>query len=379
MSRRTSFRYRSSAAERGERQRRQAQALLAGLNASLGAAESALADPRLRLHVADDIVHLRQRQAALSASAQAGNLELFADIRAATSQARNLPGRARSIELRVQEQERKRREELARMKRDAESEMEQLRLALVMSISDPVELDFVLPAMATLRPESPANPAEVAAARGRLTEAFAKIRSDAALKAKAWRNAQAVGTREGEAALIDEQKKRLAALHISTADGAADPATALSALERRVATGEINGGDLIAEVSVIAQALDGQEENEEVRRAVVAALMELLEGVGFVVEPPQRYIEAGDIVRIVARKPSGNAAEFAVGIDGLMTCTFDQYEGRECEMDMNEVMPKLTEIYGIELADERVLWENPDRISRSARPVDGSTGGHQHG
>jgi hypothetical protein len=36
---------------------------------------------------------------------------------------------------------------------------------------------------------------------------------------------------------------------------------------------------------------------------------------------------------------------------------------------MQKVLPKLSEVYGVNLSDERVLWENPDDEHADAKPI----------
>ena len=36
---------------------------------------------------------------------------------------------------------------------------------------------------------------------------------------------------------------------------------------------------------------------------------------------------------------------------------------------MAQVLPKLLDIYGVDLSDERVIWENPDDESATSKPI----------
>ena len=47
---------------------------------------------------------------------------------------------------------------------------------------------------------------------------------------------------------------------------------------------------------------------------------------------------------------------------------FDGYKGQQCRTDLEKVMRQLQSIYGIELSEDRVIWENPDRLSTIACP-----------
>jgi hypothetical protein len=52
-----------------------------------------------------------------------------------------------------------------------------------------------------------------------------------------------------------------------------------------------------------------------------------------------------------------------------MSYKFDNYKGQTCQKDMAQVLPKLSEIYGVNLSDERVLWSNPDDVDTEMKPI----------
>jgi hypothetical protein len=101
----------------------------------------------------------------------------------------------------------------------------------------------------------------------------------------------------------------------------------------------------------------------------VIAVYESLMQAGFAVDPPYLEQEGGSVV-VSARKPSGGQAQFRIGVEGDLVYKFDHYEGAACQTDLQHVLPMLQDIYGISLSSERVLWDNPDRLSRDARPLD---------
>ena len=120
--------------------------------------------------------------------------------------------------------------------------------------------------------------------------------------------------------------------------------------------------------------LDQQEKetlSEERRRTEVRAVWETLGRLGFVVEQPVRLVEGDqDVVIVRARRPRGEQAEVKVTATGALEYCFDQYEGRACVKDIDSFMQLLDQVYGIALSDKRVLWQNPDRIQKGARPRD---------
>lgn len=114
---------------------------------------------------------------------------------------------------------------------------------------------------------------------------------------------------------------------------------------------------------------DDRAVDEEARREVVRSVSAALRDAGFVVETPRRVAAGGkDEVLIRAARPAGAEATFRVNLEGGMQYEFDGYEGVACRQDMNQVLPELQSVYGIQLSDHRVIWENPDDEDRDARP-----------
>lgn len=130
--------------------------------------------------------------------------------------------------------------------------------------------------------------------------------------------------------------------------------------------------DLDERLSAIRQAADERALQEAERRHVVSGLLRELRNAGFVVTDPK--LEAGEAAAVVikAQRPSGAQAAFRVNLDG-MTYKFDHYQGQACLVDADKVLPRLQDIYGIELEEEKVSWRNPDMIGKSAKQLpDGS-------
>jgi hypothetical protein len=140
----------------------------------------------------------------------------------------------------------------------------------------------------------------------------------------------------------------------------------------RGAVDQVDSDDDAGFDAAVADALaeaDRVAVDEESRRAAVRAVYESLVQAGFAVDPPYLEQEGGNVV-VSARKPSGGQAQFRIGVEGGLVYKFDHYEGAACKQDLQHVLPMLQDIYGITLSSERVLWDNPDRLSRDARPLD---------
>lgn len=109
--------------------------------------------------------------------------------------------------------------------------------------------------------------------------------------------------------------------------------------------------------------------DESVRREMVRAVVNTMVDAGFQVDGP-RLIRDGDTdeVLIRGRKPAGSQAEFRIGLNREVVYKFDRYRGSECKADIDQVIPAIQSVYGINLSDERGLWRNPDDRSCDAVP-----------
>ena len=130
---------------------------------------------------------------------------------------------------------------------------------------------------------------------------------------------------------------------------------------------------LVAQDEAEEQAEDAriaQQVEEDVRREVVTDLIRTLHDTGFIVDPPRRTVNGDlDEVHITARRASGSRARFKVNLDGTLFSAFELYQGTACKQDAQAVFERLQQAYGIELSDERILAEVPDRLTTDARPL----------
>lgn len=285
--------------------------------------------------------------------------------------------------------ERQRQRHLAEMRRRATSELERFLEGLMDEITDPIEQDFAFEQIEALRSTYEGrvvDPTELTRIKEEVEERIRTIRAEATEAANAWKERKRQETaREAQRTRIEIHRK------VAEADRRSHPETTetilrrLDDLERRVPETQSpetskGGCDPIdQELESATVEIDEAVTEEACRREVVRAILESLRKAGFVVDPPKRRVQEKDEVLIRARKPSGAQAAFRVDADGTMIYKFDRYEGMKCKEDIDQVLPRLSEIYGIELSDERVLWQNPERISKSARPIGEGTKGKRHG
>lgn len=53
-------------------------------------------------------------------------------------------------------------------------------------------------------------------------------------------------------------------------------------------------------------------------------------------------------------------------LHGKLLYKFDEYEGMTCLKDIEQFNVELEQVYSISLSDERIIWENPDRLSKDS-------------
>ncbi len=109
--------------------------------------------------------------------------------------------------------------------------------------------------------------------------------------------------------------------------------------------------------------------DERLRRSAVQAIVKSITAKDFIVDKSDiRHIKEGDVdqVKITARKPAGQTAEFLIDLNGKFVYHFQGYEGKACEKDITPMEKDLEEIYGIKLTERKTLWENPDKLQRKS-------------
>lgn len=299
------------------------------------------------------------------------------------SEVSSLPSLARASKREVAARETQREEELAAMRKQAGSELSQALQAVMTEISDPIERDFAFDSLRQLQAEHPprtVEPSDLPRLREQLRLRVHQIKEDAASKSRDWKTRKARESASESATTLIEIHRQEATRDIDRSPTVIDGVLAnLDQLREQVSKPDWNIDKLNAELSDVSTTTDSAIVDENCRRMTVRSVMEALQKSGFVADSPQRNVGTTDEVVIFARKPAGNEATFRITVDGSLTYKFDHYEGSKCKSDIENVLPLLQEIYGIQLSNERVIWENPDRINQSSRPIDDQITGQKHG
>lgn len=293
-----------------------------------------------------------------------------------------LPSLARTARNEFEARERQRRKELSEMRRQATTALSKFIHDLISEIKDPVELDFAYDEIRTIQSEyqgRTVDASELDALKSSIGSRFSAIKGPAQIKAETWRNEQiksnAKESNEELLSLYADQARLDAAKNPKALDVMLTSLDAVKQLINKTADPE----HIKRKIEEAATQADSAIADENCRRMVVRSIMDTLEKSGFVVSKPKRSSGEVDEVVILARKPAGAEAAFRVSADGSMIYKFDHYEGMQCKDDIDKVLPLLRDIYGVDLSDERVLWQNPERISKSARPIEGDIGGQKNG
>ena len=131
-----------------------------------------------------------------------------------------------------------------------------------------------------------------------------------------------------------------------------------------------NIDSIAKDIEIIDKETEDIRITEEVRKNVVKSIIKSLKGNEFEVSAPELIKDNnGGIVKIIAKKPSGKRAVCKVGLNGKLEYVFDNYEGLTCVKDIDKFNKDLEEIYSIKLSDKKVLWQNPDKISKGALDI----------
>lgn len=194
------------------------------------------------------------------------------------------------------------------------------------------------------------------APQAEVRKAVDEVRARAIQAADQQRNSAA-----GQAAeQVRQQQARQAVEVLEQTSGTSQATKArLQQLNRQLPS--LQGKAVLQAVATAQADVNALVVDERCRKEAVRAVMGALRTSGFVVDAP--YLQAvGDHDEVVVRaaRPSGNRAEFRVRVEGDLTWHFDGYKGAACKKDLDVVLPRLADIYGVKLSEKRVVCQNPD-------------------
>ena len=151
-------------------------------------------------------------------------------------------------------------------------------------------------------------------------------------------------------------------------------------LREDLAAGRTSAAEAESAVEEIESGVDEEKITEEVRRQTVIAIIKQLRSQEFIVSKPQIVDNEGEsYVKITAQQPSGRRAACRIDLKGKIQYRFDHYEGMTCLKDIQKFNVDLERIYSVKLSDERILWENPDRLTREQESAPTGSSERRHG
>ena len=269
--------------------------------------------------------------------------------------------------------ERIRLETLRAEKERQQNEIMREYFDILQSITNPIVANFSISEMQQIRNEIENGSLTSISELRRRSSA---VISDAEEKAAEWKKIAVQKNRQKDAAqAINEAEERLKTERIENEEKSREFIERIGKLKVGIENGTIDAENVEKKVIEIENEVDETLISEATRRETVAAIVKQLQKQEFTVGKPQLIKTDGkNYVKIVAKKPSGKRAVCNVDLRGKIAYKFDNYEGMTCLKDIEKFNVDLEQIYSVKLSDERVLWQNPDKLSMDASSLPNSEG-----
>lgn len=269
--------------------------------------------------------------------------------------------RRREIEAEQQRQEAERAEHLHK-----QGEINDAYYELIAGIQDQAVINFASKELSDLRQQAiaGAQTMTVANLRKRAEQIIEKARK----KAEEW---DSNITKKEEQQVVYERlhimQEQLEQQKIEDQEKAHALLAQITALQESLQSDSKPQPELEQELKKLETDMDDTLISEDVRREAVKSVFLSLKKQGFQVQPPQLIKDQNqNYVRIIAKKPSGKRVQCRLDLYGKLIYRFDEYEGMTCLKDIEQFNVELEKVYSIKLSDERVIWENPDRLSKDS-------------
>lgn len=269
--------------------------------------------------------------------------------------------------------ERMRVEALREKREQKQSALMNEYFEILQTITNPIVANYSISEMLQIRSDIES---------GRMTSVIelrkksSDIISSAEGRATEWKKDAFKKNRQKDAAqAISEAEERLRSERIENQEKTQEFLDRISKLKAGIETGAIDAENAEKQVVELENEVDETLISEETRRETVTAIVKQLQKQEFTVEKPQLIKTDGkNYVKIVAKQPSGKRAVCNVDLRGKIAYKFDNYEGMTCLKDIEKFNVDLEQIYSVKLSDERVLWQNPDRLSMDATSLPNNEG-----
>ncbi|WDH83328.1 hypothetical protein [Paenibacillus urinalis] len=283
---------------------------------------------------------------------------------------------ARAVERKLELDRQAKLQRLLEQKRRAKTDATAFFYELLGSITDPVVRDFAIPGLDQVKQQldreiESVAPSELATYQETMMRNISEIIERAEVQAEAWKQEAVAGARqEIQLQTIQTQIERIRSVNTDNEQAIRTALEELQAMEATLKRGaSLDNEQFAKSVEKAAGDADSAVLDDRIMRETVKLIAKSLRDSDFVLDGPPMLQEDG-FVTLHARKPSGRQAWCKVNLHGEFSYKFDQYEGQACREDIAQFRDKLEEIYGMKLSNERITWENPDRLSATAKPLD---------
>lgn len=269
--------------------------------------------------------------------------------------------RRREIEAERQRQEAERAERLRK-----QGEINDAYYDLVSGIQDQAVINFAAKELSELRQKALDSVTSMSVSD--LRQHAERIIAQAQVKASEWEDQS---KKKEEQQVVTERlqmmQEQLTQKKVEDQEKAQVLMKQIVALQEQISSDSKPQPEIEQELAKIESDMDDTLISEDVRREAVKSVFLSLKKQGFQVKPPQLVQDQNhNYVRIVAQKPSGKRVQCRLDLHGKLLYKFDEYEGMTCLKDIEQFNVELEQVYSISLSDERIIWENPDRLSKDS-------------
>lgn len=272
--------------------------------------------------------------------------------------------RRREIEAERQRQEAERAERLRK-----QGEINDAYYDLVSGIQDQAVINFAAKKLSELRQKALDSVTSMSVSD--LRQHAERIIAQAQAKASEWEDQS---KKKEEQQVVTERlqmmQEQLTQKKVEDQEKAQVLMKQISALQEQISSDSKPQPEIEQELKKIESDMDDTLISEDVRREAVKSVFLSLKKQGFQVKPPQLVQDQNhNYVRITAQKPSGKRVQCRLDLHGKLVYKFDEYEGMTCLKDIERFNVELEQVYSISLSDERIIWENPDRLSKDVNSI----------
>lgn len=287
----------------------------------------------------------------------------------------NMHGLGRAAQQQAELNERLRKDEIKRAIEESQANLLNVYYDEIKALRNPItielakqELNAIKQTMLNKKFSSKLDADQyVSTLKSQIKEVVSKAESKAIDRKK---KQQEEKEKEGMLAQVEELKNSLKAEKLEDENRKSQLIFELESLQTRVEAASAASTELVQTMEKLTEKVDDAVITETVRKEVVKSIVKQLRSQEFRVEQPVVISQGGkDYVKVVAKKPSGKTAECRIDLNGKIQYKFDSYEGMTCIKDIEKFNIDLKDIYSVTLSDERVLWENPNKISKDERPI----------